>query len=299
MKFILSSISKLYNLRLLVVFLYLAKLIFALAMVLPIFLTVDSSLAFSVLSNSLLQHWDMSVIVEIINSHTGALLPLLAVIISGLILYVLLTQFINGGIYYLAGMGRSKNVDWREFFAECGVNFGFHFRITIMMTLVYLLLLPACFFSANFIGLYGADHIGLWARVFFFLQVGFIFLILTIASTFSDTARLAGSAHCGEPIKEILSKAADFYRPRLFKLLGVFIVTYVPFVIIWLIVEYFAYEASGAYPGLIAILIELILFQIASFSRTAQKIWYLISIGYLYRQHDPGRFQPQQTDLFL
>jgi len=299
MKFIFSNISKLFSLRLLVVFLYLIKLIFALAIVLPIFIAIDSSLAFSVLSNSVLQHWDMSVIMEIVNTDTGALLPSVTIIISGLILYILIMQFINGGLFYLIGMGNYNNINWREFFAECGVNFGFHLRITLMMALVYLLLLPACFVAANFIGLYGADYIGLWARVFFLLKIGIIFLILTVASTFSDTARFAGAAFNGAPIKQILSKAAGFYRPRLFKLVGIFILTYIPFVAIWLLVEYFALKISGTYPGWIAVFIELILFQIASFSRTAQKIWYLINVGYLYRQHDPGRFQPKQTELSL
>ena len=81
--------------------------------------------------------------------------------------------------------------------------------------------------------------------------------------------------------------------------MGVFLVTYIPFLIIWFLAEWLSLQSVAVLTGMIGILLEFVLFQLASAARTGQKLWYLLFLGRDFRSASPGRFLPEQVELSL
>jgi hypothetical protein len=154
-------------------------------------------------------------------------------------------------------------------------------------------------FIVNMFGVFGRDLIGFPALLFMIGKLIIIFLILLAASVFSDSARAAIATDPDKSFKEILKLAGDFYRPRFTRLIGTYIITYIPFLIVWLLVEFLALKTVGGIGGLFGIFIEFLLFQIASAARTGQKLWYLYYLGAEFRENHAGRFLPRQAELKL
>lgn len=294
---ILTQFRHLLNIKSLWLYLYIFKAVMAFLVALPLFITVDSVLSTSLFGKSLIESWDVSVFTELLALKSDAIAPIIFAILAGLIIYTVLMQFANGGLYYLVVSRKLADPGWKDFFAEGGVNFFIHVKITLIMLIVYALLIPAGMFFVNLLGLIGGRMSGtsvLWLMLLKFLVMMFI---LTAASIFSDSARAASAAYPGKNLREILRHGADFFKPRLGRLFLYYIVTYLPFFIIWLLVEWLALKATGGIGGMVGILIEFLLFQLAAASRTGQKLWYLIVLGKEFHSVNPGRFVPEQTEL--
>ncbi len=278
---------------------YLVKAILALIVVIPVYLSANAVLSPSVFSKSLMSSWDVSVLVELLFQKGDAIGLFAGYILTATILYLIVMQFINGGLYYVVVSGKKISESKKDVWNECGSRFFGHIKITLLMLIVYMMLLFSGLFIVNVFAAFGQNLIGPPALIFLFGKLVIVFLILLAASIFSDSARAALAADPDKTFKEILKIAADFFRPRFTKIIRVYIVTYLPFIIIWLFVEYVALMVIGGIGGLVGIFLEFVLFQIASGARTAQKLWYLFYLGADFRANHSGRFIPQQVELKL
>ncbi|SYZ73258.1 membrane hypothetical protein [Candidatus Zixiibacteriota bacterium] len=296
---IFGNFSRLLRYRSLWLYLFLMKLIFSFLLVVPFFLESNGRLASSVHSGSLITDWNIGVLVELFTKQSELPVAFLLFIFAGGTIFAVLMQFLNGGIYFQIVSGEKEVIGRREFFAECGANFAMHLKIALFMMVVYLVLLPASLFLINMIGVAGQSLMGAAALVFLLIKGGIIFLIFLAASIFSDSVRAASAAHPDWPFKEILKSGSVFFRPNMTKALGIFLVTYVPFVLIWIAAESLSWGAVGLFGGMAGIVVEFLLFQVSSFARTGQKLWYLINFGLKYKDADPGRFLPEQVQLEL
>lgn len=298
-KGLLAQCRFLSKMRSLWIYLYLFKALISFLMILPIFVTVDSVLSTSLFGKSLLESWDVSVFTELIALKSEAIPAIILSIFAGGVIYLILMQFINGGLYYLTVSRRMDSVNWRDFAAEGIAGFSTNVKITLIMLIVYALLIPAGMFIVNLIGMIGRQMAGQASASLMFLNFLIMMSILTAASIFSDSTRAASAANPDMSFRDILKHGSDFFKPRLGRLFLYFILTYIPFFLIWLLVEWLALKATGGVGGTIGIIIEFLLFQLAAFTRTGQKLWYLIVLGREYHAVDPGRFIPEQTELSL
>ncbi len=299
MKAIFKEIGRLKTIRNLWFGLYFFKFATALLFVIPIYLTTNSVLSSSHFSKTLVSHWDISVILEMFFGR-GDLLPVyLALIFVGAVIYVALMQFVNGGLYYTIVSGRLENIDWKQFFAECGAGFNSHIKITILMMFVYVLLFVAGTFFVNVLDMTGDEMIGFTVMVLLLFKGFILLMIMLAASLFSDTARATAAAYPDKNFRDILKIASSYFRPTFFKMMLIFLATFIPFVIVWGLLQWLAFAILGAIGGLIGIALELLFFQLTSFTRTGQKLWYLLLFGKAYREKNQGRFLPEQVNLNL
>ena len=294
---IFKRLPRLRDLRLLWMYLYIFKLALSFIFVMPFFISSNALLSSSTFSEGLLKAWDMSVLIELIVQSGDALPALLVMIFCGLLIFLVLMQFINGGLYYVLVSGLVTDIKRREFFAECGTGFTMNLKITMFMIAIYLVLVPSSLFFVNVIEIVGKNLVGDAALILALFKLAIILLILLAASNFSDTLRGAATAYPEKNFRELLRIGADFYRPRMFGLLGKFLTTFIPFVVIWLFVEWAALQLIGWSPGIPGIILEFLLFQVASFSRVGQKLWYLSILGRDFRTVNHGRFTPRQVEL--
>jgi hypothetical protein len=296
---VLRQIPRLIQLRRIWFSLYLVKAVLAFLFVIPFYLTTNSILASSSFSKSLLQEWDLSVIIELFSGR-GEMIPVYIIsFLIGAIVYLLIVQFINGGLYYIMVSGKSIDENGREFFAECGANFGRHLKITLLMLPIYLVLFVAGMSVINILDLVGKNIAGAGVMVWLIFKGGILMLIMLAASIFSDSTRAASAAFPEKGLRELFKAGAVFFRPEWLKLLWLYIITYFPFVLIWLLTESIALLITGHLPGAFSIFIELLLFQLSSLTRTGQKLWFLILLGKQYKTLCPGRFLPEQAELSL
>lgn len=294
---ILKRVLRLWDLKHLWRSLYIFKLALSVIFALPFFITGNVLLSSSTFSEGLLKAWDMSVLIELIVQAGDALPALLFMLFGSILIFVILKQFINGGLYYMVVSGLAPDIRRREFFAECGAGFTMNIKITLLMIAIYLVLIPAGLFIVNIIDIARSDSIGLSAMILAIVKLVIILLILLAASNFSDSARASATAYPDKNLREIIKIAADFYRPRIFRLLGIFLTTFMPFVLIWLFVEWAALRLIGWSPGIPGLILEFLLFQFAAVSRVGQKLWYLMVLGREFRLVNQGRFVPRQAEL--
>jgi hypothetical protein len=298
LKDLIFHLATLWRLKWIVFFLYLAKFIVAFLLVAPFFLTNNGALSSSEFSKTLLSDWDISVLVELFSGRLELFSLYALGIVIGATIFAIIAQFLNGGLYYMVVSGVRSRINSSLFFAECGGNFMTHIKITFMMILIYMALLPAGMFFVNLIGLMvGNELVGGKAMILGFVKLGVLALIILAASIFSDSVRAASAASPEKQFSEIIRFGADFFRPRAIGLTGIFLTAYLPFVVVWGICEIAAIEATDFMTGLPGIFMEFILFQICSILRTGQKFWYLLYLGKEYRTFAPGRFSPKQAEL--
>lgn len=294
---ILKSFGKLILTRRLWLILYLVKALTAAVFILPFYLVADSYLSSSLYSRRLLNDWDLSVLIEMFGNHIELVPVFLLFGLTAAIVFLMITQFLNGGIYYLAVSGKLSPVNWSEFWKECGCNFKAHLKITAMMIAVYLVLLVAGLIFVNLIGMAGGKLVGRSAMYMAGAKALILLAIMTASTTFSDAVRAAITTKPEGSFREWLRNGSDFFRPRVLQLAGVYFLTYLPFLVIWMLVENLALLSVGALGSVLGIFLEFILFQICSFARSGQKLWYLFILGGRFRSASPGRFLPQQAEL--
>jgi len=294
---LIKQILRLIDIKALWLAMYLFKATLALFMALPFYMTYNAILSTSQFSGSLARFWDMSVIIDMLFAREDALPALIMIVIVGALIYMILMQFANGGIYYLFVSGKLKKINWRDFFSECGRNFELNIKITVMMILVYIVLFIAAMFVVNIIGLAGAGLIGRAAGALTVFKLIILAMVMLSASIFSDSARSAVAAYPDKSFREILKIAADYFRPRVLRLTAVFVVTYIPFLIIWILLQWAANHIVGFGIGFFGLAVEFLLFQLISAARTGQKLWYLIAFGRYFRSIYSGRFTPEQVEL--
>ncbi|UCD16347.1 MAG: hypothetical protein JSV44_07730 [Candidatus Zixiibacteriota bacterium] len=294
---VLFRIRELYHARALWLYLFLLKVFFSFLMIVPLFLVLNAELSTSAFSRSLMNSWDASVLVELLSEKAGIVPFFVLYVMMGSLIYVFVMQFVNGGLYYTVVSGELKPPDWKEFFAECGSNFWSHLKVTLLMVFVYFLLLTSGLFVVNVFGLAGQSLIGIGALVLLFGKVAIVLLIMLAASVFSDAARAAIAAYPDRPFKEVLKIASGYFKLNFTRLAGAYLITCVPFLVVWALAEWLALQAVGVLAGMIGILVEFLLFQLSASARTGQKLWYLIFLGRDFRASNRGRFLPKQVEM--
>ncbi len=279
--------------------LYLLKFGLSLLIVIPFYLVNNSVLSSSVFSRPLIDSWDFSVLTEMFFGRGEVFAQYLIFIFVGLVIYIAIWQFLNGGIYYLLVSGRFEKIDWRDFFAECGSGFNTHLKITMMMFVIYALLLFAGMFFVNIISVAGGHLVGKPVLVMFMFKLSILMLIMLAASIFSDAFRATVSAYPEKSLRESIRIASEYFKQALKRLLGVYMITFIPLLIFWLMAGLLSFSAISTIGGLVGISIEIIIFQFISILRTGQKLWYLTCFGKDYRSGNQGRFLPEQVSLNL
>ena len=105
-----------------------------------------------------------------------------------------------------------------------------------------------------------------------FLRGAVLYIFVIFGGVLSDLMRLRLSANPSTALRDIFRETWDTYRRHFVKLIGVYYLFFVPFVIIWVVIELLTIRVTGALAGVIGVLIELALFQLCSFLRTGQSL---------------------------
>ncbi|PWB75952.1 hypothetical protein C3F09_01445 [candidate division GN15 bacterium] len=270
-----------YSNRKLWLYLYLVKLGLALVVTIPVLITVQSALENTLYSTPLLKEWSLKVIGELIFQRPFVLGYAVVATVIFALLVVLIRQFLNGGIYRAYASG--ARVTAREFFVAAGTRFGVHLRITGLMTIAYLLLLGIGIWFGSFAGRIITSTAPESGGVAFGVWLGVIGLFLTPAIAFSDTIRAASVRAGDTTLRPLMMEAFAFYRSRWVQLIGTYLLLFVPFVLLWALVEKSALLVTGALASKAGVFVELLLFQICSLLRTGQSLLFTASVANSYQ----------------
>jgi hypothetical protein len=299
MREVFRQIPILLKIRELWLGLYFLKFGLSLLVVIPFYLVNNSVLSSSIFSQTLIESWDFSVLIEMFFGRGEVFSQYLIFVFIGLVIYVAIWQFLNGGVYYLFVSGRLEKINWRDFFAECGIGFNMHLKITMMMLVVYALLLFAGMFFVNIISMAGGHLVGKAVLIMDLFKLSILMLIMLAASIFSDAVRATASAFLDKPFRENMKIASEYFKSALRRLFKIYLITFVSFLIFWGAAGWLSMSVIDGVGGLIGISIEIILFQMISFVRNGQKLWYLTCFGKDYISKYQGRFLPEQISLNL
>ena len=263
-------------------YVYLIKLGLALVVTIPALITLQSALDNTLYSTPLLKEWSLKVIGELIAQRPFVLGNSIIALIVFTVVAILVRQFLNGGIYKT--YSSAHHVDKTEFFSAGVGQFSVHLRITGLMALGYLISFGVGVWFASFVGRIIAAAAPEAGGAAFAVWLGVIGLFLTPAIAFSDTLR-AASVHADKvTMRPLLVDAFAFFRSRWVELVGVYLILFVPFLVIWAIVETSALLVTGALANKVGIVAELLLFQACSFLRTGQSLLFTASITNGYQR---------------
>ena len=117
----------------------------------------------------------------------------------------------------------------------------------------------------------------------FAVTLGVIGLVMIPAVAFSDTLRSASVRTEGASLRPLLVEAFAFYRSHWVQLVGVYLALFVPFIVVWAMVEKSALLVTGALAHKTGVVAELVLFQLCSMMRTGQSLLFTASVAASYR----------------
>ncbi len=268
--------------------LYLGKLAATLIFTLPVFIMVNPSLEYSDYAVPLLKSWSVGVIWELTMTHEQLFPTFLSVLLFLSLLVFLVKQFLNGGIYVSFLANTKTGV--REFFAEGAALFTGNLKISLFMLVIYVPMLIA---SQIVVELVPADLFGSFGAFAFtkpIARVVLLYLFMITVSILSDCLRLHLVLHPAARFGERLREATNFYLVRLVKLNVLYYLYFVPFVLIWLLVEKLALTVTGGLGSVVGVWLELALFQLCSLLRTGQSLAFTASLAGPARGALGGRF---------
>ncbi len=263
-------------------YLYLTKLGLALVMTIPVLITVQSALDNTLYSAPLLKEWSLKVIGELIAQRPFVLGYSIIVLVIFSLAVLLVRQFLNGGIY--RSYSSATRMTMREFFAAAGSRFGVHLRITGLMAIAYLVLFGVGLLFGSFIGRIVATAVPESGGLAFAAWLSAIGLFLVPAIAFSDTIRAASVRTDEVTVRPLISEAFAFFKAHWVQMAGAYLLLFVPFVVIWAIVEKSALIMTGGLENKIGVIVELVLFQICSVLRTGQSLLFTASVTAGYQQ---------------
>jgi len=262
-------------------YLYLVKLGLALVITIPALVTVQSALDNTLYSSPLLKEWSLKVIGELIAQRPFVLGNSLIALVAFTLLAAIVRQFLNGGIYLAYSSG--QRVNKKDFFAAAGERFSVHLRITGLMAIAYLICTGVGIWFGSFVGRIVVAAAPEAGGVGFAVWLSVIGLFLTPAIAFSDTLRAASVYSRGATVRQLLTEAFVFFRSNWVKLIGVYLLLFVPFAVIWVIVEKSALVVTGALANKVGVVAELLLFQVCAFMRSGQSLVFTASVASSYQ----------------
>lgn len=260
---------------------YLGKLILALAFTLPILAVVNATLDNSTYASVLLKSWSLDVITELMHHHRDVIPAFVSVLIFYAVIVFLFKQFLNGGIYHTF-LSPSK-VNLRKFFAQSAALFRGNLKVSLLMFLIYLFLAFVSQALAGFMPPDLAGHFGVAAAGGLVVRGVILYLFLISGSIFSDVLRFRLAAHPDQKFSQHLKAGVDFYLRAFVKLNGLYYVYFIPMVVLWLMIEKAALTVTGGLANIFGVFLELILFQLCSFARTGQSLLFTATLGPIAR----------------
>jgi hypothetical protein len=274
--------------------LYVAKLCLALVFTLPVLAVISVWLDYSTFAMPLLKIWSIDVIGELIGTRTDLVPAFVAVLLFYSLAVFFVGQFLSGGIQatFLSG----NELGPRGFFAESAGLFSTNLKASLVMFLPYLVLLLIWGTVTAPLPQDVLGHFGLAAFGGIAIHVASLYVLLIFSSIFSQVLRLHLAAEPTVPVLKVVRPAIDFYLHRAVKLNGVYYLYFVPFVLVWLLVEYLSAKLTGTLGSLIGVMVEMFLFQICSWLRTGQSLAFTATLAPLVRDAYPGRFGPNKGD---
>ena len=250
--------------------LFLSKLTLAAIISVPLLVMFNSTIENSRYARVLLTDWSLDVFSELIHARENVLVYFLVGLVFYAVVVFFFKQFMNGGIYrsFLA----DRRLTVHEFFGECGARFADHVRITLVMLVVYAFLFLIGFIVGSLVPREPFQQFGQASLYPIFLHLAVIYPFLILGTILSDLLRLQLANQPDEPFKRQFRTAMDTFRARFVKLNGIYYLYFLPFVIMWLLIEYLAVQITGGLGNMFGVMLELILFQICSFLRTGQSL---------------------------
>ena len=269
--------------------LYAGRLGLALLFTLPFFIIVDSGLSRSAFAEVLMQRWSVDVLAEYFATHENVFVNLLVFLIFLGLASFLVRQFIAGGIYhaYMSGSRTTLALFW----SESGCRFKGHIKISALMIPVYaVLVIVGMIFSS----LVPDDTFGPFLEDSLktnLLQVVIVFVLITPGLLISELLRLRLAASPEEKLSDAFRAVLNFLWRNIVRLYGSYLAYFVPFVVIWLVVEKSALMITGNLGNSLGVAVELILFQICALAQVAQSLLFVATVGPILRSEHPGRFR--------
>lgn len=263
--------------------LWIVKLLFALAVTLPILILIQSRVDHSAFAQILLGEWPADVIVELIftgeNIFSASLLFMLTIVALGF----LFKQFLNGGIFDCL-INRTEPSRQR-FFAQSSIMFLQHLTISAWMLLIYFLLFLTAMFMGEMVTWTARRLIPELDLTRFVLRVGVTYLVMIVGVVYSDLVRIHrtrilqaralsgreetfGLAGMGDSFKAAYATLAR----RGWRVMAVYLAFYLPFVLCWLAVEGLALVVTGGLSNMLGAIIEFALFQACALVRVWQSL---------------------------
>ncbi len=278
--------------------LYIARLCLALVFTLPFFIVIDSGLSSSAYAEVLLKSWSLDVISEYFLTHENVFTSFVVVLVVYSFGMFIVKQFLNGGIYvsYLS----PDRTDLKTFFGEAAALFRGNFRISLLMIPIYTILLLVGVFVAAYVpsSLFGGFREG--QMISGLARFGVIYLFLVPGLLLSELMRLRLASEPGESSADALRAVLNFLKANIVRLYGLYLIYFVPFLLVWIVMENLALMVTGGLVSRVGVTLELILFQVCALLHVGQSLLFTASVAPIMADSHPGRFrQSAQGELKL
>ena len=269
--------------------LYVAKLLLALLFATPFLIMIEGSLANSPLARAMLSSWSLDVMIELFTVQPNVLTTFLVVLFFYGVAVFFLKQFLNGGIYYTYLYPGKTNLF--TFFGESARQFRGNLKISLVMILVYLIAILVGSFVSSFVPDHMFGYFGAGGMRLMLARTAVVFVFLIAAFVLSDLLRLRYAAFPDELLSVSFKAVIVFYRAKFVKCYGIYLLYFVPLVVISFLFERLSLVTTAAIAGTIGVIIELVLFQISALLHVGQSLAVTASLSPILKQEQPGRFK--------
>ena len=269
--------------------LYVAKLLLALLFATPFLIMIEGSLANSPYARMLLSSWSLDAMIELFMVRENVLSSFMVILFFYAVAIFFLKQFLNGGIYYsYLSSGRTSLF---TFFGESARQFRGNLKISLVMILLYLVALLVGSFIASLVpgGWFG--HFGVGGIRVMLVRSAVVFIFLIAAFVLSDLLRLRLASYPDELLSVSFKAVIAFYRANFVKCYGIYLLYFMPLVVVCFLFERLSVVTTAAIAGMIGVIIELVLFQVSAFLQVGQSLAVTASLAPILKRSQPGRFK--------
>jgi hypothetical protein len=233
--------------------------------------------------------WSLDVMMELFTVQPNVLTSFLVLLFFYGVAIFFLKQFLNGGIYFTYLSAEKTNLF--RFFGESARQFRGNLKISLIMILIYVIALLVGSFVSSFVpdhlfGYFGAGGIRLMLA-----RTVIVFIFLIAAFVLSDLLRIRLAAFPDELLSVSFKAVLAFYRANFVKCYGVYLLYFVPLVVVSFLFERLSLVTTAAIAGMIGVIIELGLFQISALLQVGQSLAVTASLAPILKQDQPGRFK--------
>ncbi len=266
----------------LVYFIYATKLILAAIVVLPLLIISSNQLEQSKFATILMSEWSMNVVSELIMARQNVFSILLISILIMTVVAIAFRQFVAGGIY--SGFANKLIFSAPQFFSDSAKHFAENIRITMLMGVIYAVLFIIALIAGIFVPDGPFRQFGQWSLASEMIRGALMYFFLIPGSIFSDIMRYRAVADPETSTGVRFRQSLDIFKANFVKLLSVYYVWFLPFILFWLLIEWLALSVTQSSGSTFGVVIEFMLFQSCSFGRTVQSLGAIASISVMTRK---------------